>query len=168
MKIKLVILLIPFLLMNCKKKEFDHFDFSYGNTFETDFSIKFNPDNDSVFIREHWSPNDFKAPLSKTNYISQLNNLQKKELDSFIKMINFKAFDTLYLENYEDGEYFSFFIEKDGLTKNVKVHSHSAPKSLRNFAYWIYTTKKSLKLIETQRKFEFKSKAKELEPPKIH
>ena len=83
-------------------------------------------------------------------------------------MINFKAFDTLYLENYEDGEYFSFFIEKDGLTKNVKVHSHSAPKSLTNFAYWIYTTKKSLKLIETQRKFEFKSKAKELEPPKIH
>lgn len=161
-------LILLLLLLNCKKQEYNEFDFSYGNTFETDFSIKFNSNNDSVFIREHWSPNDFKAPLSKTNYISQLNNLQKKELDSFIKTINFKAFDTLYLENYEDGEYFSFFIEKDGLTKNVKVHSHSAPKSLTNFAYWIYTTKKSLKLIETQRKFEFKSKAKELVPPKIH
>lgn len=161
-------LILLLLLLNCKKQEYNEFDFSYGNTFETDFSIKFNSSNDSVFIREHWSPNDFKAPLSKTNYISQLNNLQKKELDSFIKTINFKAFDTLYLENYDDGEYFSFFIEKDGLTKNVKVHSHSAPPSLTNFAHWIYTTKKSLKLIETQRKFEFKSKAKELEPPKIH
>ncbi|MBO6186262.1 MAG: hypothetical protein J6O88_16505 [Chryseobacterium sp.] len=161
-------LILLLLLLSCKKQEYDEFDFSYGNTFETNFSIKFSPDSDSVFIREHWSPNDFKAPLSKTNYISQLNNLQKKELDSFIKTINFKAFDTLYLENYEDGEYFSFFIEKDGLTKNVKVHSHSVPQSLTNFADWIYTTKKSLKLIETQRKFDFKSKTKELEPPKFY
>lgn len=51
---------ILFLLVNCKKQEFDEFDFSYGNTFETDFSIKFSPANDSVFIRQHWSPNDFK------------------------------------------------------------------------------------------------------------
>lgn len=160
-------LLLLFLLLNCKKQEYDEFDFSYGNTFETDFSIKFNSNNDSVFIRENWSSNDFKAPVGKTNYISQLSNLQKKELDSFINTVNFKSLDTLYFEDYSDGEYFSFFIKKDGLTKNIKVHSHSAPKSLTDFADWIYRTKKSLRLIETQQQFEFKSKISELEPPAL-
>ena len=165
MKDKLFILSIFLLLISCKKKQYDEFDFSYGNTFETDFSIKFT-DNDSVFIREHWSPNDFKKPVSQTNYFSRLNKLQKKELDSFIQNINFKSFDTLYFENYKDGNHSSFFINKDGLVKKIIVHSDNAPKSLTDFATWIYNTKKSLKLVETQRKLDFKSKSKELEPPK--
>ncbi|KQT21434.1 hypothetical protein ASG31_16295 [Chryseobacterium sp. Leaf404] len=166
MKNKILISTVLFLLINCKKQQFNEFDFSYGNTFETDFSIKFSPSNDSVFIREHWSANDLKKPVSQTNYVSQLNKLQKKELDSFIQNINFKSFDTIYFENYQDGNHSSFFINKDGLLKKIIVHSDNAPKSLTDFAAWIYNTKKSLKLIETQRKFDFRSKTNELEPPK--
>lgn len=166
MKLKVLILLIFFLLTHCKKKEFNQFDFSYGNTFETNFSIKLNPDNDSVFIREHWSANDNKAPFSKTNYVSKLSKFQKKKLDSFIENINFKAYDTLYFENYEDGEHYSFHIKNGDLNKTIRVHSNHAPKSLVDFSEWIYKTKNSLKLIQTSNTFEFKSKAVELEPPK--
>ncbi|KUJ51150.1 hypothetical protein [Chryseobacterium sp. JAH] len=167
MKHKMIILLILFLLINCKKKEFEQFDFTYGNTFETSFSIKFNTDIDSVFIREHWSPNDTKAALSKTNYVSKLSKFQKKKLDSFIENVNFKMYDTLYFENYQDGEHYSFYINNDDLNKTIWVHSSHAPKSLSDFSEWIYKTKKSLKLTETSKIFEFKSKAQELEPPKV-
>ncbi|MBW7676294.1 hypothetical protein [Chryseobacterium chendengshani] len=165
MKKIISILSLLFLLVSCKKQDYDEFDFSFNNTFETDFSIKFNPNNDSVFIRQNWSSDDSKHPLSETNYISQLNKQQKKEFDSFINNTNFKSFDTLYFEKYSDGEYFSFFIKKDGLHKNIKVHSHHLPKSLVNFADWIYKTKKTLKLIDTQREFEFKSKIPVIKPP---
>lgn len=95
MKYKFLVLTTAvFLLVNCKKQEFQEFDFSYGNTFETDFSIKFSSDNDSVLIRENWSANNSRKPLSKTNYISRLSKLQNKKLDSFIKNINFASFDT--------------------------------------------------------------------------
>lgn len=166
MKNQILISVLIFLLFNCKKQEFEEFDVSYGNTFETDFSIQFSSENDSVFIREHWSANDLKAPLSRKNYVSKLSDLQKTELDSFIKNTDFKIADTLYFEDYSDGEYFSLYIKKDGLAKKINIHSRSAPKSLLNFADWIYKTKKSLNFIETQREFKFKSKSTELEPPK--
>jgi len=41
MKNKAIFLCIPILFLGCKKQEFDEIDFSYGDTFETDFSIKF-------------------------------------------------------------------------------------------------------------------------------
>lgn len=166
MKHKIIALLSLFFLINCKKKEFEQFDFTYGNTFETNFSIKFSPDNDSVFIREHWSRNDKKDPFSNTNYVSRLSNLQKNKLDSFIKNIEFKVFDTLYFEKYQDGEHYSFHIKNNDLNKTIWVHNYNAPKSLDDFSKWIYDTKKSLKLIKTSKTFSFKSKAPELEPPK--
>lgn len=165
MKCKIFILLILFLFINCKKKKFEQFDFTYGNTFETNFSIKFNPDNDSIFIREHWS-SGINAPLSNTNYVSKLSRLQKNKLDSFIDNINFKAFDTLYFKNYEDGEHYSFYIKNKDLNKTIWIHSNDAPQSLNDFSKWIYDTKKSLKLIEASKSFKFKSKAPELELPK--
>lgn len=167
MKHKIVVLSILLLLINCKKKEFEQFDFTYGNTFETNFSIKFSPDNDSVFIREHWSLNDGKEPFSSKNYVSRLSNLQKNKLDSFINNINFKAFDTLYFETYQDGENYSFHIKNNDLNKVIWVHSYHAPESLDDFSKWIYETKKSLKLVKTFKTFKFKSKATELEPPKL-
>lgn len=163
-KIFLFILLIS--LLNCKKQTFDNFDFSFGNTFETDFSIKFNPKNDSVYIRENWSSFENETTKSETNYVAVLNASQKMKLDSFVENINFKNLDSLYFENYKDGSYYNFHIKKDGIEKTIKTHSHSVPKSLEKFASWIYETKKSLKLTETKRSFDFKSKNNFLEPPK--
>ncbi|KIC63960.1 hypothetical protein [Chryseobacterium taiwanense] len=162
-KISLLILLIS--LLNCKKQTFDEFDFSFGNTFETDFSIKFDSKNDSVYIRENWSSFQNKTTKSETNYLAVLNTSQKIKLDSFVESINFKTLDTLYFERYSDGEYYNFHIKKDGIEKTIKTHSHSIPKSLEKFAYWIYETKKSLKLTETKRNFDFKSKNNFPEPP---
>lgn len=162
---KILILLILILLMGCKKQEFDEFDFSYGNTFETDFSIKFSNKNDSIFLYENWAPENNQLPRSKTSYISALNKSQKLKLDSFISNIDFKSLDTLYFEKYQDGEYYNFFIKKGKIRKTIKVHSHDAPQSLSSFAHWIYKTKKSLQLTETPRSFEFKSQNFYIKPP---
>lgn len=70
-----------------------------------------------------------------------------------------------YFEKYSDGEYYQFFIKKDGIEKNIKIHSQNLPKILKDFAYWIYEMKKSLKLTQTGRKIEFKSNFPELIPP---
>lgn len=172
MKAKIItISIILLLLVGCKKKTFDEFDFSFGNTFETNFSIKFNYSNDSVYIRQNWSANDIndkiKAPKSETNYISIINNEQRKKLDSFVSHINFKKFDTIYHESYADGESYKFHIKQNGIEKTIGIHSHNIPKELENFAYWIYETKKSLKLTETSENFDFKSKFIYPKPPTL-
>lgn len=158
-------------LLGCKKKSFDEFDFSYGNTFETDFSIKFNNSNDSVFIRENWSANDnnprIKSPKSNTNYFSVLSNLQKKKLDSFIKEIQFKKYDSIYFENYEDGNHYRIYVKKNGEQKLISVHSNNSPKELDEFAFWIYELKKNLKLTETKKVLNFKSKIETPKPPEL-
>ncbi|MDW9379947.1 hypothetical protein [Chryseobacterium sp. JV558] len=158
MKNKALFLSILFLFLGCKKQEFDDFDFSYSNTFETDFSIKFSSKNDSIFLYENWAAENKQLPRNKTSYLSTLNEKQRSKLESFMSNIDFKSLDTLYFEKYQDGEYYSFYIRKDKIRKTIKVHSYNAPKSLSNFAHWIYETKKSLKLKETQKSFEFKSK----------
>lgn len=165
MKNKILFLSITILFLGCKKQEFDEFDFSYGNTFETDFSIKFQSKNDSVFLYENWASDNAGISKSKTSYLSTLNKSQRSKLDSFISNIDFKNLDTLYFENYKDGEYFNFFIRKDKTRKTIRVHSDNAPQSLKNFAHWIYEIKKSLQLKETKRHFEFKSKNIDPEPP---
>lgn len=95
-----------------------------------------------------------------------LNASQKIKLDSFVENINFKNLDSLYFENYQDGSYYNFHIKKDGIEKTITTHSHSVPKPLEKFASWIYETKKTLKLTETKRSFDFKSKNNFLESPK--
>lgn len=165
MKNRVLILFILILFLGCKKQEFDEFDFSYGNSFETDFSIKFSHKNDSIFLYENWAPENNQLPKNKTSYLSVLNKSQKLKLDSFISKIDFKSLDTLYFEKYQDGEYYNFFIRKGKIRKTIKVHSLNAPQSLSSFAHWIYQTKKTLQLTETQRSFEFKSKNIYPEPP---
>ena len=166
-----ILIIFLFIFLGCKQKSYDEFDFSFGNTFETDFSIKFL-NNDTVYIRENWSANDIndnsKAPKSKTNYYSILNKQQIKKLDSFINNTDFTKFDTLYHENYADGEYYKFYIKKNNFIKTIKVHSHNVPKGLEKFAYWIYETKKGLKLEKTKKILDFKSKEIYPEPPKLN
>jgi len=166
MKFIIFSLSILFVIAGCKKQEFNEFNFSYSNTFETDFSIKFNNSNDSVYLRENWNHNENKIPKSEKNYVSTLSKSQRNKLDSFIKNINFKSFDTIYSENYSDGESYNFYINKNGIKKSIRIHSYSAPKSLEKFASWIYETKKSLPLKETKRNFIFKSKFIYPKPPK--
>ncbi|MEO8254833.1 MAG: hypothetical protein ABI554_10660 [Flavobacterium sp.] len=85
---KIQIALISFVLLflfGCKKEEsnveFKYFDFSYNNTFETCFSVKFTP-NDSVYIREHWNANNAfdstNIPRAKRNYIGLISEKDKK------------------------------------------------------------------------------------------
>lgn len=76
-KIFLLILLIS--LLSCKKQTFDYFDFSFGNTFETDFSIKFSIKNDFVYVRENWSSFENKTTKSETNYLAVLSTSQKNK-----------------------------------------------------------------------------------------
>lgn len=172
MKVRIILsfIMLTFLL-NCKKKSFDEFDFSYGNTFETDFSIKFNNSNDSVFIRENWSPNDDntkrKFPRSKTNYFAFISNLEKKKLDSFITEIKFKKYDSIYYESYEDGDYYRIYVNKNGEQKMISVHSNNSPKELDEFASWIYELKKNLKLNETKKVLNFKSTIETPKPPEF-
>ena len=172
MKVQLIFAFALLLfLLNCKKKSFDEFDFSYGNTFETDFSIKFNNSNDSVFIRENWSAKDIseriKSPKSKTNYFAILSNLQKKKLDSFISEIKFEKYDSNYFENYKDGNYYRIYVNKNGEQKMISVHSNNSPKELDEFAFWIYEVKKNLKLTETKKVLNFKSKIEIPKPPEF-
>lgn len=90
--------------MGCKEeKSFDAFDFSFGNTFEMDFSIKFTH-SDTVFIRENWSYYDIdenvSSPKRKTNYFSLLLKSEKMELNKLLESIEFSNFDTLYFDDY--------------------------------------------------------------------
>lgn len=167
MKTFLIFLSLLFLTISCKKTNFNDFDFTYGNTFETDFSIKFDNKNDSVFMRENWARDNSKPPKSETNYLSKLNRSQQIKFDSFMNIIDFKRFDTLYYQNYSDGDSYQFYIKKDGFEKKIKVHSHEVPKELQDFAVWIYQTKKSLSLKETKKSFDFKSKGIYVKPEKL-
>lgn len=162
MKLQIICAFALLSLLNCKKDSFEKFDFSYGNTFETDFSIKFNKSNDSVFIRENWSANDnnprVKSPKSNKNYFSIISELQRKKLDSFISKSKFEKYDSMYFENYQDGNYYRIYVNKNGEQRMINVHSNNAPKELDEFVFWIYEVKKNLKLTETKKVLNFKSK----------
>lgn len=165
------ILLILFLLIflnSCRQKSFDKFDFSFENTFETDFSISFNK-SDTVFIRENWSRNDIydniPAPKSKTNYFSILTTDERKKLDSFLITTNFKRYNVKYSENFTDGSAYCFYYKKNEFEKKIFVRSLNPPKELDDFAYWIYTTKKKLKLTKIKKELKFKSNIYNPPPP---
>jgi hypothetical protein len=76
MKRQLFIMFILTLLISCAKKEkdFDSFEYSFGGTFSTLFSIKFT-ENDTIYLREHWNVSERygkKFPKAKTNYYAIL------------------------------------------------------------------------------------------------
>lgn len=169
MKQKIFIIFISIFLISCseKEKDFDSFEYSYGGTFSTLFSIKFT-DNDTVFMREHWNSGRYengKFPKAKTNYFALLTIQQRNELSSILKKINFKKIDSEYFENYSDGSAFQLIIRKENFEKKVFVHSHKIPKELDSLASWINYTKINLKLTEINRELEFRSIEGILPPP---
>ena len=58
-------------------------------------------------------------------------------------------------------------MKKNGEQKLISVHSNNSPKELDEFAFWIYELKKSLKLIETKKVLNFKSKIETPNPPEF-
>ena len=169
-----LLITITAILFGCKKEEapakFKYFDFSYNNTFETCFSVKFTP-NDSVYIREHWNGNNAydsaNIPRIKTNYIALINKEDKKTLIELISKTQLKKYKSEYYQDYSDGEYYIFYIDKDSIKKSIAIHSHKndIPKDLDSLANWIYTWKKKVKLIETNKKLDFFSSKYILPPP---
>lgn len=161
MKRLIFIILILILLISCSKeeKDFDSFEYSYGGTFSTLFSIKFT-ENDTVFIREHWNVSERygkKFPKAKTNYFAILTKEQRNQLSELLKKIDFKKIKSEYYEDYLDGSAYQIIIKKDTLNKTVFVHSHKVPKELDSLSNWIYIIKENLKLTKTNKKFDFKS-----------
>lgn len=169
-----LLITITAILFGCKKEEapakFKYFDFSYNNTFETCFSVKFTP-NDSVYIREHWNGNNAfdsaNIPRIKTNYIALISKEDKKALIELISKTQLKKYKSEYYQDYSDGEYYIFYIDKDSIKKSIAIHSHKndIPKDLDSLANWIYTWKKKVKLIETNKKLDFFSSKYILPPP---
>ena len=152
---------------NPKKKEvlFNELDFSYDNTFETCFSIKFTS-GDTVFVREHWTSEYDTKLNSNTNYISIIKHTDRIKLDSLIRNIDFSKVDTLYNEDYADGIQYKYYVKNQHIEKTVFVHSyHNVPVELDSLAYWIYDLKSNLKLKEINKVLSFGSVGNFLPPP---
>lgn len=175
MKIKITLIsFVLFLFLGCKKEEadmkFKYFDFSFNNTFETCFSIKFTP-NDSVYIREHWNAHDVwdstNIPKGKTNYIALISKKDKKTLIDLISKTQIKKYNSEYYENYSDGRFYTIYIDKDSIKKLIAVHSYKddVPRDLDSLGKWICTWKKKVKLIKTDKKLTFFSSESVLPPP---
>jgi hypothetical protein len=108
------------------KKTFTTFDFSYNNTFESCFSIKFTY-SDTVFIRQHFATISIETPKSNTSYYAVLPHADRTRLDSFLTAINFSQFDSAYYEDYADGMDYQFYYANDTIHKLLLVHSDSVP-----------------------------------------
>ncbi len=152
---------------NSSKKEpvFKAFDFSYDNTFETCFSIKFTQ-GDTVFVREHWTSAYDTKLKSNTNYVSVLKHSDRIRLDSVIKRINFSKFDTAYDEDFADGKKYKYYIKDQHIDKTIYVHCYNnVPAELDSFGHWIYNLKSSLKFTEIDTTLVFGSVGNFLPPP---
>ena len=162
MKIQFYIIFILLVSVSCSKKEkdFDSFEYSYGGTFSTVFSIQFT-NNDTLYLREHWNAGERsdgkKFPKEQTNYFALLTKNQRSELSDLINRIDFGKIKSEYFQDYEDGSAYQLIIEKEDLKKTIFVHSNSVPKELDSLANWIYNTKENLELKETNKEFDFQS-----------
>ena len=163
-------IIFSLLVVSCseKKKDFDSFEYSYGGTFSTVFSIRFT-NNDTLYLREHWNAGERsdgkKFPKEQTNYFALLTIKQQNELSELLNKIDFKTLKPEYYEDYNDGRSYQIIIEKDSLEKMILVHSYSVPKELDTLSKWIYNTKENLQLIETSKKLDFKGFRGFLTPP---
>ncbi len=139
-----------------KPKSFSHFDFSYNDVFSTCFSLKFTQ-SDTVFISQHFAPAFSDTPKNGQSYYAILTDKEKQRLDSFISRINFSKLDTAYLDTYQDGVDYQFYIDKDTTKKFIYVHSDSIPTELKTFGFWIADLKNKLTLHPVDSTFIFKS-----------
>jgi hypothetical protein len=170
MKVLIFILFTCLTITGCdnltkKETAFHEFDFSYDNTFETCFSIKFTK-GDTVFVREHWNSEYDTKLKSKTNYTSIIKHSDRITLDSLIKSINFSKLDTVYYEDYSDGRQYKCYIKNQHIDKTVYVHSyHNVPAELDSLKHWIYDLKSNLKLKKIDTTLNFGSVGNFLPPP---
>lgn len=162
MRILLYFVLILLLLISCSKKEkdFNYFEYSYGSTFSSAFSIKFT-NNDTVYLREHWNShirNDgTKYPEAQTTYFAILTADQRRKLSDLINKIDLKEVKPQYFDDYEDGSAYQIIVEKQALRKTIFVHSLSAPKELDSLSIWINKIKENIQLTKITTELEFKS-----------
>jgi len=147
-----------------KPKVFTTVDFSYSDVFSTCFSIKFTH-GDTVFIKQHFAPASSDTPKSGQSCYAILSDFDRHRLDSFIDKTNFLMFDTSYYQNYQDGEEYQFFVDKDSIQKTIYVHSDSIPNELKSFGHWIVNLKKNLKLFAIDTVVNFGSVRHFLPPP---
>jgi hypothetical protein len=169
----LYILFIFLLFFSCNKsgksedfQTFKTLDFSYDDVFNTCFSIKFSQ-SDTIIIRQHFTSSVSSDTLiNNQNYYALLTAKDREKLDSFIVNIDFYRLDTSYFENYEDGQTYQFYIEKDALQKTIYVHSHSIATNVKEFANWIVSFKKGLKLYSSDKTSEFGS-LRHFLPPEV-
>lgn len=171
---RVLLITTALIFFACKKEEtspkFKYFDFSFSNTFETSFSVKFTP-NDSVYLREHWNSrtvfDSTTIPKTQTNYIALITKEDKKTLIDLISKTQLKKYDSTYYENYSDGRFYTFYIDKDSIKKSIAIHSYKddVPKELDSLAKWIYIWKKNIKLIKTNKNLTFFSSKYVLPPP---
>lgn len=169
MKRQIFIISILTLLISCSKKEkdFDSLEYTFRGTFSTVFLIKFT-ESDTVFLREHWNVSEKygkKFPKAKTNYFAILTKVQRNQLRELVKKIDFKKIKSEYYEDYNDGSAYQIIIKKDNFKKTIFVHSHKVPKELDSLSQWIYITKENLKLIESDKAFDFKNIDRVFPPP---
>jgi len=140
-------------------------DFSYNDAFSTSFSIRFTQ-SDTVFIRQHFASFFSDTPQSNTSYYAFIRKTDRIMLDSFMTHVNYVGFDSVYYQSYVDGIDYQLYVEKDGISKTIKVHSDSVPEQLNDLAQWIVETKKTLPLFKIDTMLVFES-ARDFYPTKI-
>ena len=115
-----------------KHPTFDSFDFTYNNVFSNCFSIKFTQ-GDTVYIKRHFVASLEDSAYAKASYYALLSKYQTNKLDSFIRAIDFSAYDSSYLDGSQDGLTYQFYIRRDTIVKTIFVHSRQAPGQLLRF-----------------------------------
>ncbi|MBK0369903.1 DUF6438 domain-containing protein [Flavobacterium agrisoli] len=170
---KIILILFLLTLISCNRKTEEenpikYFEFSYGDTFGSSFTMVYKP-KDSLYIRQHWSSSEvfdsLNIPQGKTNYSAKISESDEQSLVKVISKLKLRTLKNEYFEDYSDGRTYAIFINNDSIKKLIKVHSHNAPKELDSLAGWIYQLKQKLKLKKTEKELNFKSAEYVLPPP---
>lgn len=142
---------------------FEDLDFSYNDYFTYNYSIKFTQ-SDTVFIKYHWVSRYSEKKIN-TIYQAVINNQNRLKFDSLIRNINFQLLDTVYYQDYQDGDEYKIFFNKDHISKTIYAHSDSTPEEFKELSYWIVGLNKDLKLQRIDTNINFISSAGMLPPP---
>lgn len=145
-----------FLLMSifsCSKKEKLENEYKYlvfnasGESF--DYSMKIN--SDTIYVEKRF-------PRPQQNYYAKLEQTDRDTLNYILKKINLFKFNSLYVNDHMvDANGFAFFIKKDSAYKSVGIYGYNEPKELYDFAGWLNTLKKKVKLIPTNKSINFEN-----------
>ena len=157
---------IIFFLLGCNVinnypdsfKTIEQIDYSFDSGWRETYSIKINSNGNCIIGEGRWSIKYYTGKLTETDM---------KELDSMVKSIQFKQFDSSYIEDVVDqSSYKIFLIEKNRDTIVKFVYGRTAPQQLNAFSNRISLLKNTLKLIQKDTVVEFISR-KNFYPPSI-